>query len=180
MIALDQLAKTIDYHKKSKTKNIKELKAIRKEKYAIESEIGSILESRHVVFEIGEKLHKQIIDTYSEIGTMCLQSIFGDDYRYKMIGEIKYGLLSISHIVLDKKGNEIDPINSMGGGVVDVLSFALRLTTLLLSGTDRLLILDEPFRFLSRDKIPIIRSVLDILSVDYGVQIEMVTHTLPE
>lgn len=73
---------------------------------------------------------------------------------------------------LDKKMSPLD----MGGGVVDIISFALRLAFWKLSKDDRqnTLILDEPFKFVSAD-IPD-EELLKSINRELGLQIIGVTH----
>jgi len=73
---------------------------------------------------------------------------------------------------------EVDPLSASGGGVVDVAAFALRLSCLCLSKPKRrhLLVLDEPFKFVSEEYRHRIRGMMEKLSEEMGVQIIMVTH----
>jgi len=72
---------------------------------------------------------------------------------------------------------EVDPLSAAGGGVVDIAALALRLSCLLLArDRSRVLILDEPLRFLSTGHQDRIRSLLEQLSRDLRVQIVMVLH----
>lgn len=77
-----------------------------------------------------------------------------------------------------REGQSFDPTRSVGGGVVDVAAFALRMACLSLARPQRrrLLILDEPFRFVSRGYRPRLRALLQQLTKDMGIQIVMVTH----
>lgn len=81
-------------------------------------------------------------------------------------------------MVFIRDGQEIDPMSASGGGVIDVAAFALRLACLLLATPRprRLLVLDEPFRFVSAKYRPKIRALLLQLSEELGVQIILVTH----
>ena len=74
-------------------------------------------------------------------------------------------------------GKEIDPMSSVGGGVVDITSFALRISAFALEqGIDNVIILDEPFRFISKDLQSRAGDILKKLSQKLGIQIIMVTH----
>ena len=68
----------------------------------------------------------------------------------------------------------MDPLDSNGGGVVDVMSIALRLCCVTLSTKARVLLLDEPFGHLrgeARDKLG---ELLAIIADRLNVQIIMV------
>lgn len=77
-----------------------------------------------------------------------------------------------------KKGNKINPINSSGGGLLDIVSFALLLSVWSLKNNPKnnTIILDEPFKWLSVDLIPYAATLLKEVSKKLGLQIIMITH----
>jgi len=173
---LEQLEETFSYWSMAKTKAEQFLEKCIEMQREEKKELEALGRVEEVVFEAGNEAQEMVLQVFSEIGTECLEAVFGGDYRYRMLGKISRGSFAVEHVVFDDNENEIDPLLAMGGGVVDILSFALRFTLLLFSGDRRLLILDEPFRFLSRDRVPIMSEVLDNLCEEYGVQIILVTH----
>jgi ABC-type molybdenum transport system ATPase subunit/photorepair protein PhrA len=64
------------------------------------------------------------------------------------------------------------------GGVVDVAAFVLRLSCLMLSkpAVRRIIVLDEPFKFVSIEYRDNVRMMLEKLSSDFDIQFIMVTH----
>ena len=78
-----------------------------------------------------------------------------------------------------KNGHELgNALEEDSGGIVDLCGFALRLSCLLLQKPQarKLLVLDEPFKFVSveyRDKLC---AMLENLSKEFKVQIIMITH----
>ena len=75
---------------------------------------------------------------------------------------------------LDKDGTRLNPLDSNGGGVVDVISLALRICCLTLSTKDRVLILDEPFKFIRGTPRNRLGAMVTALSARLGIQIIMV------
>jgi len=73
---------------------------------------------------------------------------------------------------------EVDPLTASGGGVVDVAAFALRVACLVLyrPRLSRVVVLDEPFRFVSMQYQENVRQMLEQLSTDMNIQIVQVTH----
>ena len=66
-----------------------------------------------------------------------------------------------------------------GGGAIDVASFALRVACLMLSRSQprKILILDEPFKMISRDhNRQRVRELIETLSKEMGIQIILITH----
>lgn len=147
-----------------------ELKKVRLElKYL--SEAQQIVQ--HVVQAVQQQTHKRI----STIVSRCLNLIFEDAYEFKLIFERKRGTTEARPVFI-RRGNEIDPKYSSGGGVIDVTSFALRLSCVILARPRRrrLLVLDEPFKMVSIEYRERIRIMLEVLSKELKVQIIMVTH----
>ena len=127
-----------------------------------------------VAQEVQQRAHQQI----AALVTHCLRAVFGEEaYTFKIDFERKRGKTA-ARLLLVRGDLEIDTLDAAGGGVVDVVGFALRLATLLLSRPKRrqFLCLDEPFKMVSREYIPKIRDLLLALSHDLGVQIVLVTH----
>lgn len=121
--------------------------------------------------------------THSHVGslvTRCLAAVFPENYEF----HIKFTQSrnkTEAHFVFKRGDLEVDPLTASGGGVVDVASFALRLAALLYTNPPgrRLLVLDEPFKFLSRGHLERLRDLIEALAEEMNVQFLMVTH-IPE
>jgi DNA repair exonuclease SbcCD ATPase subunit len=124
-----------------------------------------------------EKLKFQIED----IVNLALESVFPNEYLFQMNFNVSRGKTEAELVFQDKRtGQTIDPMEASGGGVVDLTCFALRISAFALeSGTDNLIILDEPFKFISRDLQERAGEILKKLSEKMKLQIIMVTH-IPE
>lgn len=114
--------------------------------------------------------------------TRCLADIFPENrYRFEMLYERKRDQSEVRFLLVDDDGNTYEPLKANGGGVVDIIAFALRLATLVLSmpRPAQVLILDEPFRFISAEHRGRVAALLDSLASELGFQFIMVTH-IPE
>jgi hypothetical protein len=123
---------------------------------------------------VQQKAHERI----SAVVTSCLQSVFGKDaYAFKIVFERKRGRTEAS-LRFTRGDLDVDPMTASGGGVVDVAAFALRVACLMLHRPrlSKLIVLDEPFKFVSADYRDNVRLMLEELSEDLGLQIVMVTH----
>src|SRR5574343_1529179 len=130
--------------------------------------------AQNVALEIERKTHSQI----SGVVSLCLSEIFGIDYRFQMEFVRKRNRTQ-AILNLLKNGNEVgNVLESDSGGVADICGFALRLSALMLSKPRKrkLLILDEPFKFVSIEYRSRLRALLEKLSEKFNVQIIMVTH----
>lgn len=115
--------------------------------------------------------------------TNALQFIFGDqDIEFRVVIEEVRGRADGEFLVVSKYGGEIPvqtrPQDARGGGVVDVISLALR-AALLHANRPRLdgpIILDEPAKHVSEEYSRQVAEFLKQLSTAFGRQIIMVTH----
>ena len=106
-----------------------------------------------------------------------LASVFGPETKFL----IDYGVRGnqvIATFVLKVGNVERNILDEEGGTLVDVVSFLLRLSILLLyrGYRDRVIILDEPFKMLSSGYIELISSVLTEFSERLGIQFILITH----
>ncbi|MFD2169418.1 ATP-binding protein [Tumebacillus lipolyticus] len=115
--------------------------------------------------------------------TNALQFIFGDqDIEFRVVIEEVRGRADGEFLVVSKYGGEIPvqtrPQDARGGGVVDVISLALR-AALLHANRPQLdgpIILDEPAKHVSEEYSRQVAEFLKQLSTAFGRQIIMVTH----
>jgi predicted ATPase len=131
-----------------------------------------------ILKEVAVSIQKAVHEAVSKLVTKCLQTVFEEpwefhfDFResYNKIGTFYY--LKKDDLIID------DLLNTTGGGVVDIVSFGLRVAAVMLKQpkTRKLLVLDEPFRFLSEAYRPNIANLLKELSMELDMQIIMVTH----
>ena len=123
---------------------------------------------------IQEQAHLQIATVVSQ----CLAAVFEEEaYTFRIQFEEKRGKTE-ARLVFERDGLELDPLASTGGGPVDVAAFALRLVVLALSRPSqrKVLFLDEPFRYVSREYLPRVRTMLEAVAQQFHTQIVMVTH----
>lgn len=125
--------------------------------------------------QVAKDTQEQIKFMITDIVQLALDSTFPDEYIFNVNFEIKRGKTEAA-LSFAKGGIEIDPMEASGGGVVDIASFALRIAAWSLGKSDNVIILDEPFRFLSKDLQPKAGEILRRLSEHLKLQIIMVTH----
>lgn len=142
-----------------------------KEKVRISTEAQKIIQT--AAQEIQQRAHHQI----ARIVTESLEAIFDDPYKFKILFEKKRGRTE-ARLVFDREGMEVDPLTASGGGVVDIAAFTLRLSCLMLNKPPlrRILVLDEPFRFVSPEYRGAVRKLLEELSESLQIQIILTTH----
>lgn len=116
----------------------------------------------------------------SELITLSLHSVFPDPYSFELNFNIKRGRTEVEPVFI-KDNHKINPIYASGLGVVDIAAFALRIAlwNVQQPKSRNTIILDEPFKFLSKDLVPNAARMLVELSGKLGLQIILVTH-IPE
>lgn len=129
--------------------------------------------AQQVAQQVQESAHAQVADVVSA----CLEAVFEEPYTFRIVFEQKRGRTE-ARLVFERDGLEVDPLTASGGGVVDVASFALRVACLSMQRPRprMLLILDEPFKFVSRCYLPRVRALLERMTEEQNIQILMVTH----
>lgn len=135
-------------------------------------------EARDIAQAVGEAVQRKAHKHVAGLVTRCLRAVFGESaYEFSIIFERKRNRTEARAVYL-RDGNEVDPLTAAGGGTVDVTSFALRLSVLLMRHPRprRVLFLDEPFRFVSEEYRPRVRALIEALSEELDFQVVMVTH----
>lgn len=155
--------------------------AVRTERKAIESyrkAATAARKARDVLQAVAATVQSQAHRQLTAVVTKCLQTVFeGGGYSFKINFPRRRGKTD-AEMVFVRNGVEIDPTSSDSGGVTEVAAFALRLSCLLLArpARRRLLVLDEPFRAVSKEFVPAVKEMLETLAKDLDLQIILVTH----
>lgn len=108
-----------------------------------------------------------------DITQTALDVVFPGTYTFKVEFTPRRGRTEVD-MWLDKDGTRMDPLDSNGGGVVDVISLALRICCLTLSQNARVLLLDEPFKFIRGKARQRLGDMLKAISRKLGIQVIMV------
>lgn len=109
--------------------------------------------------------------------TRTLEAVFGEGAYEFRLRFVEKRNSTEAEVFFVRGEEEISPMDASGGGAVDVASFGLRLVFWMLRGKGDVLILDEPFRFLSREHLERASEMVKTLADDLGVQVIMVTHS---
>ena len=132
--------------------------------------------ARFLIQEAALKTQETLRIYLTAISTTALQVVFPDkDLDFRVVFETKRGRTE-AILEVGEGGVYADPLEGHGGGVVDVLSFALRCAFWSISRNRSTMILDEPMKFLSRDLVPNAADIINTISKDLGIQVIMVTH----
>lgn len=142
-----------------------------------EEELSAADEAQQIVQTLAETIQQEAHSRISGVVSRCLATVFDEPYEFRIRFERARGRTE-AHLVFVRDGQEINPMDAAGGGVVDVAGFAQRVSCLMLSrpARRRAIILDEPFKFVSADKRHRVRSMMENLTAELGIQFIQVTH----
>jgi len=140
---------------------------------------GIVLERAQLVIQAAaQKTQSQLEYQVSELVSLALAHVFPHPYTMVLRFENKRGRTEAGLYFKDAEGNEMCPMDASGYGVVDVASFALRLSlwTLRKPRSRATIVLDEPLKFLSRDLQSKAAEMIQDLSKRLKLQFIIVTH----
>jgi DNA repair exonuclease SbcCD ATPase subunit len=151
---------------------LKELKSKQEEKFQLQDDL---LKARVIVQEVAEKTQKQIEFHVSDLVTKALQSVFSESYEFKMKFVQRRNKTECDLFIVEK-GNECDIFDAEGGGLANIVNFALRVAVWSLKRTSTVFILDEPMNNLSIDLQNKCSEMMKQLADKLGIQIIMISH----
>ncbi len=131
-----------------------------------------------IIQEVASITQSQLQYYISDMVTSCIEAIFPDDnYSFFLEFIQRRGKTEADLFLADAKGNRIKPSDAEGGGLVNVVAFAMRIALWSLTKSSRpVFVLDEPFHFLhSREAHARVAELLKTISERLGLQIIMVT-----
>lgn len=126
---------------------------------------------QNVALQVQSSLEKQI----TTLVNLAIKSVFDNAPVFKMEIVVRRNKTECD-LLFEEQGEVQKPIDSSGGGLLDIVSFALRVVIWTFTDNDNTLILDEPFKFLSPNLAEKASSMLSALSEKLGLQIIMVSH----
>jgi hypothetical protein len=145
---------------------------------AAEGRYAAALAAQRLAQAVAERVQQTAHAQIQAVVTRCLEAVFDNKYEFSIKFARKRGRTEAA-LTLSLDGNELDdPTDQTSGGVIDVAAFALRLACLVLARPRRrrLLVLDEPFRFVHSTAYRVrVRKLLEALSTELDVQIVMAT-----
>lgn len=179
-MGLNDLRQKLERKKGSQIQLQTDLQTAKSEEETISNEIINTEAAQAIIQIVAQKTQEELEYRLSEIVSLALSAVFDDPYKLKVNFVIRRGKTECD-LLFEKNGEIFDPLTSSGGGAIDIAAMALRVAiwTLTQPQTRNVLILDEPFRFLSREyqmKASIMLSELS-KKLRPNLQIIMVSHS---
>lgn len=134
-------------------------------------------QAREVIREVGLKTQQQLQFYISDITSLALNAVFDNPYELK-VSFVQRRNKTECDLTFTRDELEIDPMEASGVGAIDVASFALRIASwsMMRPRSRNVIILDEPFRYLSENYQEQASLMVKELSKKLGLQFIIVTH----
>jgi predicted ATP-dependent endonuclease of OLD family len=140
------------------------------------------LEQTNILLQkTSEYQRKKACRQIEELGTFALQYIFGPTFKLIItLREVRKKPEAEIYVSSMEDGREIvnTPQDSRGGGIVDIVSLALKIVSLQAFEPfiDGPIILDEPGKHVSAEYIESLSKFLKEVSIQFNRQIILITH----
>lgn len=134
--------------------------------------------ARKLVQVAAKKTQENLQFHISSLVTSGLYCVFPKPYNF-IVEFVQRRNNSECDMFFERDGNLWEPEFASGGGPLDVASFSSRISQLTLEGVRQLVVLDEPFKYLSRGLIKNVCEMLKASKKELGIQFLIVTH-VPE
>ena len=174
---LTQLKEQLQLKKGIRQRIDTELEAKETKLKQLQIDLFSYEKARAIMQLVAKETQEQLEYKISELVSLGLSAIFDNPYELILNYEIKRGKTEAN--LLFKRGeNLVRPMLASGGGAVDVAAFGLRVAiwSLKTPRSRNTIILDEPFRYLSKQHQEKAGQLLSEISKKLSIQIIMVTH----
>lgn len=136
--------------------------------------------ARTALTEFAQQSQEEIKTSIEDLVTLALRSVFDREWSFKLYFERKRNDFTIRPVIVEN-GEEFDPKDELGGGAIDIISYALRVILFSLSDDandyERVMILDEPMKFVGTgDTLSRAGSMIKEIAERLEIQTIMVTH----
>jgi len=175
---IERIKEIFNTYKGMNIQLLKNIESCNKKDKQLNRKLKLLEKSQVFLQKIAQETQEHLKFQIEDIVNLALETCFPGEYIFQILFNISRGRTDAELVFLDQKTKKlVDPMNASGGGVVDLTTFALRIACYALEkGTDNVIVLDEPFRFLSRDLQERAGEILKVLAKKMNLQIIMVSH----
>ena len=137
----------------------------------------ALVSCREIMNIVSMLTHEKVKEVIECLVTDSLQSVLDDSYSFRLESTIMRNKAEMTPVV-DIDGHSHSLKDELGGGVVDIVSFSLRVILWAISSnkTAGVIILDEPGKFISKDRLFLFGEMIKKLSEMMGIQFIIITH----
>lgn len=173
------MKQTNDYYKDLNVEKTLLERDLKKKTFSLgitKRKLNDYIEARSGFAVMAKQVQLETTVHIENLVTMAIQTVYEQPYTFHLLFEEKRNTISCTPIVKEGE-NEFEPKHSMGGGVLDIIGFALRvvLWSMQEPRSRNVFILDEPFRYCGKLSIKA-GQILKRLSEKLKFQVILVTH----
>lgn len=178
MTGVDYFRKKLERRKGARNQILTDLQIAKLEEEKVSREIVHTEAAQTIIQLVSKRTQEELEYRLSEIVSLALAAVFNDPYRLKVNFVIRRNKTECD-LLFEKHKEIFDPMTDSGGGAIDIAAMALRVAiwSLTRPRIRNVLILDEPFRFLSKEYQKKASIMLRELSKKLKLQIIMVSHS---
>lgn len=166
---IDKKRTELELRKVSKKKHMKQLKDFQEE--------SDILHEVREIFQKASILTQNYLAEHlSTIVTKAIQAVFYDKDISFLVEFVERRNSTECDMYFVENNRKFSLLESRGYGMVDIASFALKVSYILLDNSEDLLAIDEPFRNLSEDNHEEASRMIKELSTELDMQFIISTH----
>lgn len=165
------------YEKEAKYKTVSKEKKVADTKRVYFIQRTETLQEVLAVFQTAIKQTQELLATnIASVVTLALSSLFSDPYEF-IVDFVPRRNSTECDLLFERNEERMVPLKECGYGAVDTAAMAMRVA---IWGMEEdvapIIILDEPFRNLDRNKLDLASAMVKSLSEDLGIQFIIVTH----
>jgi len=143
----------------------------------LEKESNALTEAREIFQKAAILTQNHLAKHLSVIVTKALRATFHEKDVYFKVEFTERRNTTECDMWIEENGYRYSLFESRGFGMTDVISFALRVAYILLHKTDNVLIIDEPYRNLGKDKHEVASQMIRELAEELNMQFIICTHS---
>lgn len=140
-------------------------------------EISVLHETREIFKKASILTQNHLASHLSSIVTKSLRVVWNDKNISFHTEFVERRNTTECDMWIEENGHKYSLLGSKGYGVIDVISFSLKVAYILLHRSDNICIIDEPFRNVSKNKHEILSKLIKELSEELDMQFIMATHS---
>ena len=138
--------------------------------------VENLIKARYILSEVARLTQENFQAKVEGLITMAIRSVFDRDFQFKLMLERKRNKLECRPVIIEDE-HEYSPEKDMGGGLVDIISFAWRIVLWSMEKprSRNVIVLDEPMKNMG-DLVPLGGKMLKEISEKLGIQLIVITH----
>jgi DNA repair exonuclease SbcCD ATPase subunit len=129
-----------------------------------------------ILTETSRAIHKETIERIESVVTLAIRYVYDRPFEFRILLDEKRKNIEARMVVMEGE-HEFSIKDELGGGIVDIISFALRIVLWNIQSpkTRNLFFIDEPFKW-TGVYIEKAGQMLRYLAKELGLQIVLITH----